>query len=548
MLKSLLIKNYAIIDHLETEWPEGLIAITGETGAGKSIIIGALQLVLGARADSKTLRNSEEKCIIEAKFIVGESIQKMLQEQFEIEDPDEIILRREIMPNGKSRLFINDSPALAQTIQNIASYLVSIYQQFDQLEILDGRLQMDLLDNFCDINSHISDYQKNFNNFEKLTSKLKQLHESNRKAGQEKDFIDFQLQELDQINLKENELKSLEEKFKIFNTAEEIILNTSASFNLLSQDQGILDQLQEIMGLLKQLQFHSGIHQLYERISQSQTELKEISHELEHISENTETQAEQKELLQQRIDVIYRLIQKHRVADDLALIQLRDELENKMEGFQNTDDEIKKLDLEISTSKKDLVQKATFIRSIRMKKAPELSEKTEQLLHVLGMEYAKFSIQFEECPLYQKGMDQISFIFSANKGSALKALKSHASGGELSRLNLALNSLVITPNNNHTLIYDEIDTGVSGQVALQMGNLLKTLSKTNQLITITHSPQVASRADHHYFVYKDSTQKQTLTQIRKLDQTDKIIEIAKMLSGDPPSGSALKAAKELRLL
>ena len=546
MLTQLHIKNYAIIDTLDIQWPSDFIAITGETGAGKSIMIGALQFVLGARTDAKVLRNAEEKCVVEVCFDIPLSLQEKITASIDIDDPKQIIIRREILPNGKSRTFINDTPALVTDINQIAPMLISIHQQFDHLDIIDPLFQLTSLDAFAELQTEVKKYQTQFKQYEQLKRNKKELQELHIKAQQEQDFLQFQWEELQQIDLKENEFGTLEEELKIASKSEEILNQTNHASTILNNEKGVIDSVQDILQLLRSVRINPIVNTLYDRLELIQTEIKDIALELESISEHIDTDPKKLLALQQRFDLIIRLMKKHRVQSDHELIQFKQEIESKLNSISHGEDQINQLDLEIKTLHQDLMSHALSISKTRKQKSLELVKRTSPLLRLLGMEFAQFDIKFEEtAELNQLGIDAIEFQFTSNKGSSPKALKNQASGGEISRLNLVIKSLVAQKAELPTMIFDEIDTGVSGQVALQMGNILRDMSVHHQVITITHSPQVASRAKHHFFVYKDSTSKLTNTKLKKLEAEERYVEIAKMLSGDPPSSAALINAKEL---
>ena len=546
MLTQLHIKNYAIIDTLDIQWPSDFIAITGETGAGKSIMIGALQFVLGARTDAKVLRNAEEKCVVEVCFDIPLSLQEKITASIDIDDPKQIIIRREILPNGKSRTFINDTPALVTDINQIAPMLISIHQQFDHLDIIDPLFQLTSLDAFAELQTEVKKYQTQFKQYEQLKRNKKELQELHIKAQQEQDFLQFQWEELQQIDLKENEFGTLEEELKIASKSEEILNQTNHASTILNNEKGVIDSVQDILQLLRSVRINPIVNTLYDRLELIQTEIKDIALELESISEHIDTDPKKLLALQQRFDLIIRLMKKHRVQSDHELIQFKQEIESKLNSISHGEDQINQLDLEIKTLHQDLLSHALSISKTRKQKSIELVKQTSPLLRLLGMEFAQFDIKFEEtAELNQLGIDAIEFQFTSNKGSQPKALKNQASGGEISRLNLVIKSLVAQKAELPTMIFDEIDTGVSGQVALQMGNILRAMSTHHQVITITHSPQVASRAKHHFFVYKDSTSKLTNTKLKKLEAEERYVEIAKMLSGDPPSSAALINAKEL---
>lgn len=546
MLASLLIKNYAIIDALEIHWPGGLIAITGETGAGKSIMIGALQFVLGARADNKVLRNPEEKCIVEVTFNELDLIKPKIFDLLDGENPDQIIIRREILPNGKSRSFLNDSPVLVSQLNLLAPYLINIHQQFDHLDILEEDVQMDILDNFTGCKDLLAIYQTIYKSYKTLQIQKKQLLESQQKSQAEMDFLQFQLSELEQANLKPNEYAVLEEELSLATKSGEVIKNAGQVAQILNEEKGISEQLLQCLQLLKPVRINPILNESYERIDQLRTEIKDIGDELERLNEHTEMSPEQINQMQERLDLINRLLKKHRLQTDHELMELMAQTRSKIQSFTDLEDQIIDCENQIKLVTEDLKKSSQALSAKRKSKISELEKSATDLLRSLGMEFAQFKIELNAKQEFtESGIDEIDFLFSANKGSSAKPIKNQASGGELSRLNLVLKSLVARKSQLATMIFDEIDTGVSGQVALQMGNILKDMSGNQQIITITHSAQVASRAAHHFYVYKDSSKTITNTRMKKIEKQDRTIEIAKMLSGDPPTDSALKNASEL---
>ncbi|MBK6352677.1 MAG: DNA repair protein RecN [Saprospiraceae bacterium] len=541
-----MIKNYAIIDSLEINWPDGLIAITGETGAGKSIMIGALQFVLGARADNKVLRNPDEKCIVEVTFTELEQVKSKIKDLLDGENPDQLIIRREILPNGKSRSFLNDSPVLVSQLNLLAPHLINIHQQFDHLDILEEEIQMDILDNFTGSKDLLTNYQSKYKSYKSLLAQKKQLLESQQKSQSEMDFLQFQLNELEQASLKPNEYAVLEEELNLATKSGEILKNAGSVAQILNDEKGISEQLLQCLQLLKPVRINPILNESYERLDQLRTEIKDIGDELERLNEHTEMSPEKINQMQDRLDLINRLLKKHRLQTDHELIELMEQTGSKIQSFTDLEDQIIECEKQIKSGSNELKKLSESLTDKRKSKTSELEKAAVRLLQLLGMEFAQFKIELKESPDFtENGKDQIDFLFSANKGSTVKPIKNQASGGELSRLNLVLKSLVAKKSQLPTMIFDEIDTGVSGQVALQMGNILKEMSSNQQLITITHSAQVASRAAHHFYVFKDSSKSITNTRMKKIEKEDRTIEIAKMLSGDPPTDSALKNASEL---
>jgi len=463
MLTSLSIKNYAIIDQLQMNWENGFTAMTGETGAGKSIIIGALQLVLGNRSDVKDLKNNELKCIIEAEFQISNELLLQLNDRFELENQNTLILRREILPTGKTRSFINDSPVLLTVIQSIAPYLLSIHQQFDHLDLFDRSFQMESLDKYAGLTDAVSNYEIKFKQFQSLKNLYTQQAESLKSGMLEKEFIEFQWNELHAAQLKENELETLENELKLVTKAEEIKTNCMQVFELIQGDQGLLDQTQTSISLLKNLQVNANLKSVYERLDGVRTELKDLSMELESIADQTELSPERITEINQRLDQLNRLLKKHRVQTEIELIQLKDQLEFKLSQLSMSDENLIKLQQEIEQLQNQLTKEAQSISKKRIAAIPGLVTSIQKLLISLGMVNARVDIQLQQNDvLNAQGMDQIDFLFCANKGGVLRPLKDQASGGELARFNLAVKSLVATKNDGACMIFDEIDTGFSG--------------------------------------------------------------------------------------
>lgn len=549
MLTSLSIKNYAIIDHLQINWEKGFTTMTGETGAGKSIIIGALQLVLGNRSDVKDLKNNELKCIVEAEFQISKELLLQLNDRFELDNQQSLILRREIFPTGKTRSFINDSPVLLNVIQSLAPFLLNIHQQFDHLDLFDRSFQMESLDKYASLTEIVLNYENKFKSLQALINQFNKQEEALKSGLLEKEFIEFQWNELSAAQLKEDELTGLEDELKLVTKAEEIKTNCMQLFEIIQSGRGLLDQTQTGIGLLKNIQVNENLKNIYSRLDSIRTELKDLSLELENIADQTELSPERISQINHRLDQLNRLLKKHRAHSEFDLIQLRDQLESKLNQISVSDENLLKLQYEIDQLHNQLIKEAQSISKKRKAAIPEFVSNIQKLLLDLGMLNAKVEIQLQQNEtLNSEGLDQIDFLFCANKGGLVRPLKEQASGGELARFNLAVKSLIATKNEGTCMIFDEIDTGVSGQIALQMGNILKAMSQMQQLICITHSPQVASRADQHYYVYKEHTKNDTATKIRKLNKEERLNELAKMLSGEPPTKAALKNAAELMSL
>lgn len=546
MLTNLLIRNYAIIDHLELEWPKGMSAITGETGAGKSIIIGAIQFVLGARADSKVLCQPDEKCIVELRFTQLEHLREDLVKLEFLDDTEEILIRREILPNGRSRSFVNDTPVTVSDLQTLSPLLIAIHQQFDQLDILDNSVQLKMLDQYLGLQSEVESCGEEYKLWKNLLAELKQLDEEQRKANEEKDYVEFQYKELHEVLLQDNEYLRIEEELALALKAGDILNTARSASELIEGEQGVMDQLNTIMQSMKGIMEVPGIGELDQVLQDARTSLKEFNASLSRLADRTDFDEEKISILQDRFDLLTRLMKKHRVKSDTALIELRDQLHERLRGFSNVDEEIEKIKKKIDLAYQQLLKRARSISQLRQKNAPGMEPEVTALLKQLGMEFAQFNVGLSQATEPgPTGLDRADFLFSANKGKAPAPIRLQASGGEISRLNLVLKSVISKRSKLPTMIFDEIDTGVSGQVALKMGDILREISEHQQLITITHSPQVASRATNHFLVYKETNPKNSTTRLKKLSRDERMTELAKMLSGDPPTPSALKNAKEL---
>ncbi len=546
MLKTLQIRNYALIDEIDIQWQPGFSVITGETGAGKSIIIGALQLLTGLRADAKVLQKPEQKCIVEASFQCPEEIYQSLVEAYELEDLGQIILRREIFPNGKSRSFVNDSPKLLSELQLISNRLLHIHQQFDHLDFYDRSFQLEILDTYAGLQDQVQTYTAGYRHFMDLVRQKQALEKHLQTLQNEKDFVEFQFNELHTLDLKKGELKALEEELELATKSEDVRNYCLQIVETIQQDGGISDQLQQCLNNLKNIRINDVLKEVHQRFESLQSEFKDLARDLEHQADHTEYDPVRIQQIEQRLDLINRMLKKHRLLDDSELLQLQNTYEEKIRTWQGSDQSLDQLGKEIALVHKTLEEQALKLSKARLEASKELTKKTLQVLQQLGMEFSRFEIRIKEDEkLNESGLDLIEFLFSANKGSSLKSLKDQSSGGELARFNLAVKSLIAQKNSTSCLIFDEIDTGVSGQIALKMGTILKSMADHQQVISITHSPQVASRAVRHFYVYKEHHKDTTQTRIKILNEEERVHELAKMLSGEPPSKAAVKNAYEL---
>ena len=531
MLKQLHISNYALIDELSVSFKSGFNVITGETGAGKSILLGALGFALGDRADTNVLFDKDKKCVVEAQFELNDESLRPLFEANDLDFESECIFRRELNPQKKSRAFINDTPVALQTMKEIGSQLVDIHSQHDSLLLTDADFQLRLLDDIAQNGEVLAAYQTEYANYNALKRKLFELKETATKNTAENDYLKFQLDELDKAQLKEGEYTDIEQTLGVLDDSENAIL-------------GQLNELSSTLSRLRHLL--PDTESLYERIDNLKVELKDIAYDLHRKEDNTQFDEEQLQSLQERYDLLSRLMMKHRVNDFDELITLRDSLREKVNAFENIDEAISKAEKELKESEKQLSSLAKALHDKRCQAAIAFSEKVTALVQQLAMPFAQFQVSVEsQANFGSKGCDEIRFLFSANKGIAVDDLRRVASGGELSRLMLSIKSAISSYNYIPTLIFDEIDTGVSGEVAAKIGSIMRQMGNSLQLISITHLPQVASQAEHHYFIYKDNEGSRTQSHIRVLQREERITEIAKMLSNDQVTPEALRAAEVL---
>ena len=548
MLRHLHIRNYALIGELSVDFTEGFSVITGETGAGKSILLGALGFVLGDRADTGVLFDKEVKCVVEAQFLLDNDSLRLLFERHDLDFDNECILRRELNPQKKSRAFINDTPVSLQTMKEIGSQLVDIHSQHDSLLLTDADFQLRLLDEIAQNNGLLIDYRDGYKVFNGLKHRLDELKETATKNIAENDYLKFQLDELQKAQLKEGEYDEIEQNLNVMENAEEIrTLLFSANGLLDNSETAILPQLNELSSVLHRLkQLIPSSEELQQRIESAHVELKDIAYDLDRLGEDAQFDEGKLQETQERYDLLNRLMMKHHVKEFESLIALRDELEAKVNAFENIDQEIEETEKALKAQDSLLRQLAQKLHAARLKASKTFGQSVTDLARQLAMPHAVFQVAVEPlkdfCPT---GLDKVRFMFSANKGVEVAELSKVASGGELSRLMLSIKSVVSQHNYIPTLIFDEIDTGVSGEVAAKIGSIMKEMGSSLQLISITHLPQVASKAMHHYFIYKDNEGLRTQSHIRLLTAEERITEIAKMLSNDQVTPEALKAAAVL---
>lgn len=548
MLRKLIIKNFAIIDDLELELHAGFNIMTGETGAGKSIILGALGLLLGQRFDSKSLKNNQKKCIIEGHFKLNNfSLEDFFKEQ-DLDYDESCIIRREISVDGKSRGFINDTPVNIQLLKQLGEQLVDIHSQHETLLLNSKAYQLHVIDSVANHKDLLNTYQSGFNNYQSKIKELKQLQSDSESALKEQDYIRFQFDELLQADLKVEEQSQLESEQELLNHAEEIQIKlTQIDLALQSSENSILDQLKSINQQLSALEkLNPTFEKISQRLKSILIEAKDIGAEIEEIAQQTQANPERLQIIQERLDLIYRLEHKHRVEDIAGLLSIQSSLDEKLQQYDHNDERIQSLEKEIATLEKQLHKLANELSVNRKKCFDSVIKNISSNLRELGIPNAQLAIEHTvSTELQKEGIDEILFLFSANKGQKPEPIHKVASGGELSRLMLCIKSLLAQKEQLPTIIFDEIDTGVSGEVALKMGAIMKQLAKDIQVISITHLPQIAGLGTHHFYVYKDHEAKETATKIKELNANERVVEIAKMLSGDNPTAGAMENAKEL---
>ena len=547
MLKSLNISNYALIDQLLMQPSGALSMITGETGAGKSIMLGAVGLLLGNRVDTKVLLHEDQKCVIEGIFEIG---QYGLKDFFELEGLDfesTCIIRREIIPGGKSRSFVNDTPVLLDTLKNLGGYLMDVHSQHDTLKLGEGSYQLGLIDAFAQTQNLLKAYRAEFKIFKASQKTYFEIRNQAQELQKEADFNQFQLDELQALNLQADEQSELESSQELLQNAEEIKVKINEILGLFQDEQfGVVQGLAQIQHGMHSLEKLAQKFQNFRERSQSVLiEAKDLVDSLIEQDSGIEVDFERLQLIRDRLSKIYQLQKKHGVNSVLELIQLQDELASKVFQFQNLDETLQKAKDSLEQSEREVMDLGEKLRSQRMLFFEDFQKSLEKLLVGLGMENAKLVVEHQAIEPSYEGLDEIELLFSANKGSAPQPMKKVASGGEFSRLLFAIKYLMADKMALPTLIFDEIDAGISGEIALQMVKMMKVISRNHQVICITHLPQVAGQGDLHYYVYKDNTSDKTVSKIKLLEGEDRVLELAKMISGSLPSASALESAREL---
>ena len=548
MLNTLSIKNYALIDDLKVDFPKGFIIITGETGSGKSIMLDALSLVLGKRADMSALRNKDEKCVIEAEFSLQNYEFQSLFNELEIDYDPQTIIRREILPSGKSRAFVNDSPVTLDVLSRLGEVLVDIHSQHQTLSLSDTAFQFEIIDAMAENKSLLEEYQRLLVLLKNEQKKLQELIDFQQTANKEYDYNLHQLKELKSVTLEEGILEELEESYEEASNIEEIKESVAESLYLLNDENiGILNNLRELRRAFSNLtEYKQQYRELYERIDSAFLDLEDLSRDVAEIDENIETDPENLEEISKQLNKIYSLQQKHKVTTIEELMSIQERLEKAVSKTESADFDLKEQQELVAKHQAETSKKATELHKTREKVVPTLTKQLESFMHELGMPNGRFDIKLTPTSHFlNNGNDELSFLFSANKGGDFGPLKKVASGGELSRIMLAVKAIMAAHTALPTIMFDEIDTGVSGEISQKMGDIMKQMSKNRQVFAITHLPQIAAKGAYHFKVFKEDITGKTTTHLKMLTEQERISELSEMLEGKNSGESARNHAIEL---
>ena len=548
MLSQLSINNYALINHLSIDFSSGLSIITGETGAGKSILLGALGLVLGNRADLSSLKDTSTKCIVEAKVAISNYNLEDFFNSVDLDYEAETIIRREILPSGKSRAFVNDTPVTLSVLNELRVKLIDVHSQHQTMQLSDNNFQFAILDALAKNTPRIDSYKRGFTQLNKLRKDLLQLEAKQKESNQQYDYNLHLFKELEEAKIKVDEQELLEEKLEKLNNIEDIKDNLSEALELtVNEEIGVQNLLNTLENRLTKIaSFSKEYQELSERITSVKIEIDDIVSELEDANENVDFNPNEAEEINDRLQLLYNLQKKHAVSSNKELLTVFEEISDKVVAVESADEFINKKQKEIDLVSEKLDKVASLITKARVASIPKLNKQLEVLLADLGMENARFSIKIKPTKSYfANGKDELEFLFSANKGGNFGELKKVASGGELSRIMLSVKKVLSENTQLPTIIFDEIDTGVSGEVSNKIAAIMQQMSKNMQVIAITHLPQIAAKGSNHYKVYKDEVKGVTTTNLKQLSTEERIVEIAEMLSGKDISDSALIHAKEL---
>ena len=549
MLKSLYIKNYALIDSLEMDFDSGFSVITGETGAGKSIILGALSLILGQRADIKSIKQGEIKCIIEGTFDVSNYDLKQFCEESNIDfDPNTYILRREILSTGKSRAFINDTPVSITDLKNLGSLLIDIHSQHQNLLLGDSKFQMQVVDLIANTVKELTEYKNTYAEYRRIVSELNEQREQASKNRDDEDYLRFQFETISEAKLTEGEQRELEQERDVLNHAEDIKTALFKISSLLSDDErGVVSSLKESLNAAHALSnIYSQADDIVKRLDTAYIDLKDLSQDVERFAGDVEFNPERAGFVEQRLDIIYTLQQKYKVSTVEELIGLCNDFEEKLKNIDSYDERIEELEKKLHQAEEGMLKAGGVLTKKRKSATKEIEKQLVEKINYLGMPNTRFECQFTaKSHPDASGLDDLEFMFSANKNIPLQPIADVASGGEISRVMLCLKSMIAGATAMPTIIFDEIDTGVSGEVADKMGQIMQEFGSKMQVIAITHLPQIAAKGKAHYFVYKDHEGSTTTTNLKKLTIDERIKEIAQMLSGAKVTDAAIENAKEM---
>ena len=548
MLVHLSVENYALIEQLEISFDRGFSVITGETGAGKSILLGALSLILGQRTDTGVLKEKAKKCIIEGTFRINNYGLESFFENNDLDYDKETLLRREINPNGKSRAFINDTPVTLNVLKSLTERLINVHSQYETLTLNDANFQLSVIDVYAGLTEKTDDFSDAYRCFVRFKKELDDLLEKEKQLRADKDYYQFLYDELIGLNLSVGEQEKLEQELDILNHAEEIKSNLYKVSNLLQYaDDNLLDKMTEVRSILDNLtRYYPEIKNIFDRIDSSLIELKDTTSEIEKIEQGVNYDPARIEIIEERLNQIYKLEQKHQVKSDKDLIEVLQKIEQKLSEITSFDDKILSLQNKVHRNEIELRSLANKISATRKKALPEIENELINRIIELGMPEAAFKIDhIIEDAFTKDGFDKVRFLFNANRGGELKEISSIASGGERSRLMLGIKSMITKNNLLPTIIFDEIDLGVSGEIAGKMGSILQNMGNDMQVIALTHLPQIAGKGKNHFLVYKETDTDTTRSLIKRLNKQERITEIAKMLSDETITDAATKTAKEL---
>jgi len=549
MLRKLHIQNYAIIDEIQIEFSAKLNIITGETGAGKSIVMGALSLILGDRADTSVLMNRNKKCFVEGVFSTDQKKEvKIFLKENDLDADEEVVIRREININGKSRAFVNDTPVNLDQLRVLSTMLVDLHRQFDVLTLGESDFQRQVLDALGGNSVTLQQYQTSYHQWQLLRKELDLLQQQKNLFTKEYDYNKFLFDELDVSSFKNNELEEVEAELKLLSNSEGIkVVLSKVSYELNECDQPIVQQLKSLQNQMSVVSsFHPELEEILTRMHSAQVELQDIADEVERINDHVTYDPKKIEQLNERISTGYKLLKKHGVKTTNELLTIQNILKEKLQAVLNIDDAIATQQAEVDSRFKEAEDLAINLSNNRKKQIIPLQEKVDQLMVQVGMPNARLRVDIQDhVSLQAYGRDVIEFLFDANKSNRFEPIRKVASGGELSRLMLSIKSLVAQSIDLPTMIFDEIDTGISGEAARQVGIIMKELTYKRQVISITHQPQIAGKADSHFFIYKVIKDESIKTNIRLLTKDERITAIAKMLSGEKPTAAALENAREM---